>query len=118
VDQRAENYRLAARRQRAAEHRWRCYSFGHEILGQGAWTRHGRDDCHWRRTVLLRIGSAEAEVKFAVTFAANTNHMIEAYAETMDIPPLLIGQWSDDVRRGSDSGIIEPAWAISNRNLR
>jgi hypothetical protein len=38
-------------------------------------------------------------VAFAVTFAASTNHMIEAYAETVGNPPLLVGQWSDDERR-------------------
>ena len=35
---------------------------------------------------------------FAVTFAVNTNHMIEAYAELVGGPPLLVGQSSDDER--------------------
>jgi len=87
------------RRRRAAEHRWRCYDFGQEIVTCGGWTQHGRDDCHWRRPVKLYAGSAEFAVTFAVTFATGTNHMVEAYAETASNPPLLVGQWSDDERR-------------------
>jgi predicted metallo-beta-lactamase superfamily hydrolase len=86
------------RRRRAAEHRWRCYDFGREIVSYGGWTQHGRDGSHWRRLVQLRAGDAGVEVAFAVTFAASTNHMVEAYAETTSNPPLLIGQWSDDER--------------------
>jgi hypothetical protein len=101
VDQRAVNHRLTERRHRAAEHRWRCYDFGSEVLDRGDWTQHGRDGGHWRRPVSLRADCADVEVTFAVTFAARTNHMIEAYAESVDDPPLLIGQWSDDERRAA-----------------
>jgi len=99
LDWRQAADRLTARRRRAAEHRWRCYDFGREIVSYGGWTQHGRDGGHWRRPVKLRAGCAEVEVVFAVTFATSTNHMIEAYAETMGNPPLLVGQWSDDERR-------------------
>jgi hypothetical protein len=98
-DPRQATDRLTARRRRAAEYRWRCYDFGREILSYGSWTQHGRDNSHWRRPVNLRVDYAEVEVAFAVTFAASTNHMIEAYAETVGNPPLLVGQWSDDERR-------------------
>lgn len=104
IDHRAVDRRLALRRQRAAEHRWRCYDFGHEVLSAGGWTQHGRDGGHWRRGISLRIAGAEIEATFAVTFAVNTNHMIEAYAEIMSVPPLLVGQWSDDVRRTARTG--------------
>jgi len=100
-DQRAVNHRLAERRRRAADHRWRCYDFGCEILGQGSWTQHGRDGGHWRRPVSLCTGQDSLEVIFAVTFAVNTNHMIEAYAELVGGPPLLVGQWSDDEQRAA-----------------
>ncbi|MBL6457133.1 hypothetical protein JMJ55_17490 [Belnapia sp. T6] len=99
TDQRIEARRLDERRRRAAEHRWRCYDFGHDIVSYGEWTQHGRDGGHWRRPVRLRAGRGELAVTFAVTFAVNTNHMIEAYAETITDPPLLVGQWSDDERR-------------------
>jgi hypothetical protein len=59
----------------------------------------GRGSSHWRRPVSLRIGDAEVEASFAVTFTAKTNHMIEAYAEIGSDPPVQIGQWADDERR-------------------
>jgi predicted metallo-beta-lactamase superfamily hydrolase len=99
LDQRAAADKLTVRRRRAAEHRWRCYDFGREIVSFGDWTQHGRDSSHWRRPVKLRVGCAEVEVAFAVSFAMSTNHMLEAYAETVGNPPLLMGQWSDDERR-------------------
>jgi hypothetical protein len=99
IDQRTIDGRLIQRRRRAAEHRWRCYDFGYEVESQGDWTRHGRDGSQWRRPVSLRIGHAEVEATFAVTFASNTNHMIEAYAEIGSDPPVQVGQWADDERR-------------------
>jgi len=101
LDRRHAADRLTMRRRRAAEHRFRCYDFGCEILSCGNWTQHGRDSGHWRRLVKLRANFAEVEVVFAVSFATSTNHMIEAYAETVGNPPLLVGQWSDDERRDS-----------------
>jgi hypothetical protein len=101
IDHRTANCRLTQRRRRAAEHRWRCYDFGYEVGSQGEWTRHGRDGSHWRRPVSLRIGHAEVEAIFAVTFASNTNHMIEAYAEIGSDPPVQVGQWADDERRAT-----------------
>lgn len=101
IDQRAVDRRPTERRRRAAEHRWRCHDFGYEVLGQGDWTQHGRDDGCWRRPVSPRIGDADADVTFTVSFATNTNHMIEAYAEIVGDPPLLVGQWSDDERRAA-----------------
>jgi hypothetical protein len=101
IDQRVATHRLTERRRRAAEHRWRCYDFGYEILGQGSWTQHGRDGGHWRRPVSLRAGQGTLEVIFAVTFTVNTNHMIEAYAELVGDPPLFVGQWSNDERRAA-----------------
>jgi hypothetical protein len=103
IDLRAAQRRLTERRQRAAEHRWRCYDFGCELLGHGNWTQHGRDGGHWRRPVHLSGGYGDVEVTFAVTFAVNTNHMIEAYAEIVNGPPLLVGRWSDD-ERGKAAG--------------
>ena len=99
IDPRAANQRLTQRRLRAAEHRWRCYDFGYEVESQGDWTQHGRDGSHWRRPISLCIGYAEVEATFAVTFASNTNHMIEAYAEIGSDPPVQVGQWADDERR-------------------
>jgi hypothetical protein len=99
LDQRPAADKLNMRRQRAAGHRWRCYDFGREIVSYGRWTRHGRDECHWRRPAKLHAGNAEIAVTFTVTFAAGTNHMVEAYAETASDPPLLVGQWSDNERR-------------------
>lgn len=99
IDPRVSADRLSSRRRRAAEHRWRCYDFGHEIIGHGEWTQHGRDGGHWRRPVRLVVDAAEIEAVFAVTFAVNTNHMIEAYAEIDGDPPVIVGQWSDDERR-------------------
>jgi hypothetical protein len=99
IDQRAANLRLTQRRCRAAEHRWRCYDFGYKVTAQGDWTQHGRDGSHWRRPISLRIGNADIEATFAVTFASNTNHMIEAYAEIGSDPSVQVGQWADDERR-------------------
>jgi hypothetical protein len=87
--------RLAARRLRAAEHRLRCYDFGHDVAAEGSWMQLGRDGGHWRRRVKLQADGTEQELIFAVTFALNTNHMIEAYALTPGDVPLLVGQWSD-----------------------
>jgi hypothetical protein len=75
--------------------------FGHEVLSQGDWTQHGRDGGYWRRPVSLRTGTASIEVVFAVTFASNTNHMVEAYAEIVGGAPLLLGQWSDEEERAA-----------------
>lgn len=91
--------KLTERRFRAAEHRFRCYDFGHDVLQVGAWSQHGKDDAHWRRSVTLSAGISQLEVSFAITFALRTPHMIEAYAQVDGVTPLLIGQWSDNELR-------------------
>lgn len=99
IKHRMQQRKLWDLRFRAAEHRLRCYDFGHEVIDFGDWSEHGRDGGHWRRSVRLRSGQVEVDVLFAITFAVNTNHMIEAYAVVPGDTPLLIGQWSDDVLR-------------------
>ena len=91
--------KLAARRLKAAEHRLRCYDFGGEVVAFGEWTELGREGGQWRRPVRLRLDHGVLEVVFAITFAAGTNHMIEAYAMAAGGAPLLVGKWSDDVLR-------------------
>ena len=91
--------RLTERRFRAAEHRFRCYDFGYDVLSIGAWSQHGKDEGHWRRSVTLCAGGTQFEAMFAITFALGTNHMVEAYAQMDGPTPLLIGQWSDDELR-------------------
>ena len=99
ADQRVIAQRLAERRHRAAEHRCRCYDFGGEVLSRGRWTQHGRDGGHWRQHVTVRTEAGEVAAIFAITFATNTNHMIEAYAQAAGVPFLLVGRWSDEERR-------------------
>ena len=93
--------KLAARRLKAAEHRLSCYDFGGDVVAFGAWSQLGREGGQWRRPVRLRFEHEELDVIFAITFAAGTNHMIEAYAVAASGAPLLVGKWSDDVLRGA-----------------
>ena len=93
--------KLEARRLKAAEHRLSCYDFGGDVVAFGAWSQLGREGGQWRRPVRLRLDQGDLDVIFAITFAAGTNHMIEAYAVAASGEPLLVGKWSDDVRRGA-----------------
>ncbi|RYJ02131.1 MAG: hypothetical protein EON47_08490 [Acetobacteraceae bacterium] len=90
---------LAARRLKAAEHRLRCYDFGGDVVAFGEWSQLGREGGQWRRPVRLQLDQDVLDVVFAITFAAGTNHMIEAYAVAASGAPLLVGKWSDDILR-------------------
>ena len=125
IDHRANDDRLIQRRRRAAEHRWRCYDFGHEVRNQGDWQQNGRDGRHWRRLVSLRIGDAEVEASFAVTFAAKTKHMIEAYAEIgsdpavqVDNGPTTSAVWPEALKATSVSRVMLQAEVRSSRSAR